>query len=305
MLARGRTRPLPRSGFRSNAVTFVDPYWRPCGIRLACHGVCVMDDRVKKPRHGRITADELIAKLEADPDYQRRRAQQEARRQARMAEDAEEFAMVRAALDAAGLPSRDFGRFTSGRHPDIIRPSVFDYSGAVPVLLELLPKVTKPAVKESILRSLSTSYARPQAAAALIEEFRQTSDRDSPSLKWAIGNALATVTTPAHVDELLQLALDPVHGRGRSMVIERLGRISNDKRIVDALLQLINDEQVAFQAMGSLRRRLGLHAAAQRIKPLVDHPSERVRSAAREQLKRANKAIKHGSTRQQRSGREG
>ncbi len=179
----------------------------------------------RKPRRGPKTADELMAELEADPAYLHRIAERDDAHQARVAQNADEFALVRRALDDAGLPSEDFGRFTSGRHPDVIRPSVFDYHAAVPVLLDVLPRLTRPVVKEAVVRSLTTSKARPAAATAMFEEFRRTPEASQPALKWAIGNALSTVTTIEHTDAILDLALDASHGAGRQMIVERLARI--------------------------------------------------------------------------------
>jgi hypothetical protein len=125
------------------------------------------------------------------------------------------------------------------------------------VLLDVLPRVTLPAVEEAIVRPLTTPYARPDAARALLDEFRRTADADRPALKWAIGNALSVVTTPAHADELLELAGDRRHGAGRGMVVERLGRISGDRRVEEMLIGLLDDPEVAFQAIGGIRRRLG------------------------------------------------
>lgn len=267
----------------------------PCSITVNRDDEDVRDISVSeqkdKRRRGPITAAELMAQLEADHDWVRARDQRDAARRARMAENADEFALVRGALDAAGLPSRDFGHFTSGRYPEIIPQPIFDYRGAVPVLLDVLPNVTRPAVKEAIVRSLSTAYARPYAARALLDEFRKTSNADQPTLKWAIGNALSTVTTHAHVDELLELARDRRHGAGRGMVVERLGRISGNPRVEKTLMKLIDDPDVAFQAMGGIRRRLGPAKAAELLEPLTAHQDERVRRAAHEHLKRARKAM--------------
>ena len=244
-----------------------------------------------KPRRRPKTADELMAELDADPAYRQRIAERDAAHRERVAENADEFTLVRRALDDAGLPSEDFGRFTSGRHPDIIRPSVFDYRAAVPVLLAVLPRLTRPAVKEAVVRSLSTAQARPAAASALLQEFRRTSDAQHPALKWAIGNALSTVTTIEHVDTLLEFALDRSHGAGRQMVVDRLARFSKDDRIVPALQSLLEDEDVALHAMAGLRRRLGPAEALQHIRPLTSHPSERIRRAATQQGRRAEKSL--------------
>ena len=203
-----------------------------------------------------------------------------------------EFDLVRAALSAAGLPSDDFGRFTSDRHRDMIRPSIFDYRSAISVLLPLLTTMHHPDVLESIVRSLSTGYARPVAAVPLIQLFKNTTRPGSSSLKWSIGNALSVVSTPAHKEALLELALDPRHGSGRQMIVERLGRISSDPRIVDALQALSTDPDVALHAQAGLRRRLGQVDAEAIIRPLLAHPSPVVRNAAIYNLRQAARAAR-------------
>jgi hypothetical protein len=232
-----------------------------------------------------------MAELEVNPEWVRARDERKAAHRARQAENAGDFTLVRSALDAAGLPSGDFGRFTSGRHPEIIPNPVFDWRASVPVLLDVLPKVTRPVVKEAIVRSLSTKYARPLAARALLDEFRRTSNAEQPSLKWAIGNALSVVTTKEHVDELLELALDPRHGAGRGMLVERLGRVARDARVEEALLRLRDDPDVAFQAGTGIRRRFGPARAIEILEPLAAHSSPLVRNAVREHLKRAQKSL--------------
>lgn len=201
------------------------------------------------------------------------------------------FEHIRKALDAAGLPSADFGRFTSNRHPELIRPSVFNVRGAVPVLLGLLPSVSHPDALEAVVAHLATPLARPAAAVPLIALFRTTESVDS-SLKWAIGDALSVVATPVHRDELLELALDQKHGRGRQMIVERLGRISGDSRITDALRELATDPDVALHALGGLRRQLGVAAAVDIIRPLLTHPSDGVRLGAEYNMRKVARALK-------------
>lgn len=191
-----------------------------------------------------------------------------------------EFEAVRAALDAAGLPSADFGRFTRDRYPDVIRPSVFDYRGAVPVLLAMLDRISHPRVLSALVRSLTSPFARPTAAVPLMALFRRRTAATDWSLKWAIGNALATVATPVHRQELLLLALEPSHGIGRQMIVQRLGRIRNDAAILEALHRLATDPDVALHAQAGLRRQLGNEAAATIIRPLLTHESEGVRRGA-------------------------
>ena len=200
-----------------------------------------------------------------------------------------EFERIRLALAAAGLPSADFGRFANHPYPGVIEPSVFDVRGAVPVLLGLLPTVADPDALAAVVAHLATPYARPAAAGPLLALFRRIQEGDSP-LKWTLGNALSVVTTPDHREELLELALDEMHGRGRQMLVERLARISGDPRIVEALRTLATDPGVALHAQAGLRRRLGATAAADIIRPLLTHPAEGVRRGAQYNLRKIAKA---------------
>jgi len=84
-----------------------------------------------------------------------------------------------AELEAAGLPTEDFGHFTT------LRPVAFDFRRSVPILLRWLPRMTNPLVKEVIIRSLTTRFAKPVAAPTLIDEFRRT-----PLEQWAVKGAI-------------------------------------------------------------------------------------------------------------------
>jgi hypothetical protein len=213
------------------------------------------------------------------------------------ADESDEFARVRAALDDAGLPSGDFGRFASGKYPGVIRPEVFDYRRAVPVLLELLPILQGPRVKEAVVRSLSTGYAKGVAAASLVREFERTRADEQPGLKWALGNALETVAETSTLDDLMRLAADPAHGKGRQMVVLRLGRGPSDQRVVDLLMSLLDDEDVALHAMSALRRRVGIEAARPHIEARLSHDAAAIRQAAQVELKSSRRALRRKSAR--------
>lgn len=202
-----------------------------------------------------------------------------------------DWALVRKALVEAGLPSEDFGRFTAGRHPDVIRPEDFDDTLAIPVLLECLPSVTDPKVKEAIVRSLSTSAAKPVAAPALFSEFVSTSDAEQPALKWAIGNGLNTVTDRSHLQQLVELCADASHGQGRQMLVLRIGYFRNEDNVTGVLVSLLDDEEVTVHAMSALRTQVGPEQARPHIEPLVGAPSELVRRTAVRNLKSIDTAI--------------
>jgi hypothetical protein len=158
---------------------------------------------------------------------------------------------LRAALRAAGIRDDDFGFFARDIPEAGIRAPRFDFEAAAPVLVDWLPRVKTALVKERIVRSLTgEKTATPLALEPLVAEFRRADDH---GLKWAIGNALATLADDSIADELVELARDRRHGGSREMLMDALAR-TKDKRALDALVDLVDDDDVAGHAISALRR---------------------------------------------------
>lgn len=200
---------------------------------------------------------------------------------------ARELASVSDALRAAGIDPTDLGRFGTweGRRAD------FDHKRSVPLLLAWLARVAHPGVKQILVRHLSTPHARGVAVEHLLTLFEATPN-DQSSLKWAIGNALDTVTTRKHVDRLLPLALDRSHGRGRQMIVYRLSRLSGDERIVAAMRELAGDPEVCLHAMSGVRRLFDPHEAVAYLEELLEHEDAGVRATAKRELTKARKKLR-------------
>jgi hypothetical protein len=205
----------------------------------------------------------------------------------------DDWDQVRDALVAEGLPAEDFGRFTSGRHPEGIPLEHFDYEKSVPVLLAVLPDLSDPEVIEATVRSLSTKYAKPAAAPALIKLFRET-PADEAALKWAIGNALNTVCDRSHTEPLTEFAKDEGHGLGRQMIVLRLGYFRDDEGVTKVLLSLLDDPEVALHAMSALRTQIGPEEARGHIAALVEAESPQVSQAATRELRKIDKQLAAG-----------
>ena len=124
---------------------------------------------------------------------------------------------------------------------------------AAPILIQWLPRAQTPLIKERIVRSLTgEKAATPDALRPLVSEFRQAADEER-ALKWAIGNALATLADDSIADDLVELARDRRHGRSREMLMDALAR-TKDERALDALVELVDDDDVAGHAISALRR---------------------------------------------------
>jgi HEAT repeat protein len=158
---------------------------------------------------------------------------------------------LRAALRAAGIRDDDFGFFARDIPEAGIRAPRFDFEAAAPVLVDWLPRVKTALVKERIVRSLTgEKTATPLALEPLVAEFRRADDH---WLKWAIGNALATLADDSIAAELVELARDRRHGGSREMLMDALAR-TKDERALDALVDLVDDDDVAGHAISALRR---------------------------------------------------
>jgi hypothetical protein len=202
-----------------------------------------------------------------------RRERREQRERGQMPE--EEVALLEA-LETAGVRTEDFGLFTSAQIE-----TTFDYDLAVPVLIEWLPRVRDPFLKEVIVRSLTgEAAAEGEGARALVDEFRQTpsTGREWFSVKWAIGDALATLADAGVADDLLELVRDQSHGKARERLCDALVR-TKDPRAPDALIEVLDEPELAGHAISALRR-LGpkaslphLARARPKLERLVDDPS--------------------------------
>jgi hypothetical protein len=157
-----------------------------------------------------------------------------------------EWRDLEAELEANGIDTTDLGIFSS------VVPTGFDYDAAAPILAEWLPRVRDPVEKEVIARSLTGSKtAGATAARALVAEFRSAPMSDETT-KWAYANALATLADSEIAGDLLELIRDTRHGRARQMLCDALKR-TNDPRAPEALIELVDDDDVAGHAILALR----------------------------------------------------
>lgn len=234
-------------------------------------------------RGGAKTAEELMRELAQDPGYGAR-AEETARRTAQAREAYQ--AAARPLLDelaAAGHPVDSVGQLVTEAAATGTR-----YPAAIPVLVRWLPRVDYRPLLDDIVRALSVSWAKREAAPPLVALFRALPPHDGPpetDPRWTVGGALETLAGPAVADDLLDLATDRRHGLARQLVVLGLGRLKGDARVPPVLLDLLDDEQVTGYAVMALGK-LKVASAAPRLRALADHPEPWVRREAAKALRR-------------------
>lgn len=162
--------------------------------------------------------------------------------------------------------------------------AVEPYPAAVPVLLDLLQEGIKHiGTKEGVIRALAVKEAIGIASPILIDEYNKT-PKDKMLLRWAIGNTIYTTITEDDVDRILPIVQDKENGMSRQMFVAALGRVKSE-RAEDVLIELLDDDEVAAQALEALGRRNSIKAK-EKILTLTSHPKFLIKKEALKVLKK-------------------
>jgi len=125
------------------------------------------------------------------------------------------------------------------------------YPQAIDILIDHLNKDYHEKNIEGIIRALSVKEAKGKAA-TLIKKYEET-PKIKDNLRWIIGNAIAVVMTLNDVDWIYRTVLDKSNGGSRSQLVYALGTVKTEKS-EDILISLLDDEEVAPQAIAALGR---------------------------------------------------
>lgn len=215
------------------------------------------------------SAAELMAELNADPDYVARLRE----REQRQAQNAESYQLAAAPM-LRELVTAGYGVKSLS---ELGQPGTGN-AEVVPILVSWLSRVANPQVKEDLVRTLSVPWAAPAAVPALIAEFKKADGPQATGLRWAIANGLAVTADDAVFEEIAALAKNEVFGKAREMLVLALGNC-RDPRAVDVLVGLLDNEVVAGHAVMALGK-LKSKTAKPRIQELLSHRTAWVRAEA-------------------------
>ena len=178
----------------------------------------------------KVTAAELIARLNADSHYVALKNEQDAVTQRREAEyiRAEE-SLVRE-LQTSGAEVSSVWDLVNTRKA---------YPELVPILFAHLDRPYPDKVREGIVRALAVPESRPLWN-ALVDRYLAETDKTTHGMKWALHLAIAAAADLTVLDELIKLASDRRHGRNRALFVDALARF-DDPQARAALEELARD----------------------------------------------------------------
>lgn len=225
-------------------------------------------------RQSRKTADGLMAELEQKPEFVERQQRMSADREARRRQYAQAAAGLLEDLSSAGFSVSTLAE---------LRQKGVGNRRAVPILAAWLPRVDYPPLKRDIIATLGSPWAKPDAAAPLVEMFRQEHpDRDPKAgARWELGDALQRVADESVLDDLIAIAQDTRFGSERGLAVAALGNMGRAReRVVPVLADLLDDAEVAGYAIVGLGKLRAVEARPL-IEPFLNHTEVWVRNEAK------------------------
>ena len=196
----------------------------------------------KRPRRKPITAEELIAKLHADPEWVRQNAERERKWAAIEARGRVEEAHLLGDLRVVGWDLNSVWDFLKTREP---------YPEALPVLLKHLARDYSDGTRDGIARALAVRAAR-YAWPELIAHWRAAPE--GSRTKDGLAVAVANAATPRDIEALIDLACDTSLGSSRIFLLRPLMRSRNPKAR-EALEALADDPQLEKEIAAWKKRR--------------------------------------------------
>ena len=193
-----------------------------------------------------VTAAELMARLEADPAWV-------AKRDAREAERKRQEAL----LAAAEVPLLEELR-SAGYGVDSVWSLVNSsesYPEALPVLLRHLGFAYPDRVREGIARALAV----PGSVVLLDVLVAKFVSELSEEVKDGLACAIAAAADAEHMDEVIDLIVDPSHGPSRVLLLRALERATREQAHA-TLERAARDPDMRLEAL-DLRKRLESRAS--------------------------------------------
>lgn len=189
----------------------------------------------------KITAAELMAKLNADPEFVAKRAREEEERLKREADFRRVEAPLVDELRAAGFQVQSAW--------DLVNlPG--SYPKAVPILLAHLLRPYPAAVREGIARALAVPDTKAPGWNLLIKLYV---DEPEDRVRSGLAAAIAAAADDEVIGEVIALAQDSRHGSSRLLLLSALER-SADPRARAALMNLGTDPDLTKEIQVILRR---------------------------------------------------
>jgi hypothetical protein len=209
-------------------------------------------------RKVRETAAELMARLNADPEWVAREKARDEEFRRKGQELARAEAPLVKELQFAGLTVNSVWDLVNGRYWFKSKVKAGPHARVLPILLAHLERPYPDAIRDGVARAMAIPAAR-FAWPVLVKLFRQ--EQQESRTKQGLAVALSNIADDELLDELINLIRDPQNGMSRALLLRAL-EVSHrsDKRKVlmefggDPLLH--REVQEIFRRLDRAKRRV-------------------------------------------------
>jgi hypothetical protein len=191
-----------------------------------------------------MTTEEFAKQLEVDPDYLRRRAEQEKVMSERNAFLTGVASPILADLASVGIITDDVWK---------VRTEKKENAKAIPILLDHLQRSYPSIIRAGIAQRLAVRATRKIGWKILVDEYRETGISDD-YVKQSIASALAGASDDSVINELIALAKDKSQGDSRVLLLRGIRR-SKRPEARQAIEELANDPDLAKEIRSWRRGR--------------------------------------------------
>lgn len=175
------------------------------------------------------TAAEVLARLQANPEFQK----QQAERQRKFAERRARFAAIERPimddLEQFGIDAESTEEMTSRYAP--LSPQI------VQVLLDWLPRIAEDRIKESLIRALGAAK-EPFDGKPLVDCFLRDS---SETLRWPIANTMSLARPYGISAWLMEAVNNRLFGSAREMLVIALARLVPAEQALPILMSVLDE----------------------------------------------------------------
>ena len=188
----------------------------------------------------KVTAEEFLAQLNADPEYRKNRAEAEKMRAQRAADLSGAEAPLIEELQSVGVVVNSAWDLVnkSGEHPKVL-----------PILLDHLQRPYPAPVREGIARALAVREAK--FAWDRLKQLYQNEREARP--KDGLAVALAAIADDKKIEDVIRLAKDATNGSSRVLLLSALER-SRNPQAHKILTELESDQDLKKEIPIILRR---------------------------------------------------
>jgi HEAT repeat protein len=191
-----------------------------------------------------MTAEELMAELESDPEWVEAQAAEEREIEADEAASRQQQAQLLGELASVGVQVEDVW---------LLEPSTPNYEQAVPILIDHLGRDYEDAIREGIARALGAKAAA-RYWAGLVTQYQGLRGEAYPRTRMGLAVALSEMATREQLPDVRRILRDRSWGPGRIFFLRTLTRLRAEDRW-QLIASLAADPDLEVEAKHMLRQR--------------------------------------------------